>query len=159
MMYKTDGQNIGNTLSPSLREEPPSREGGSSTRRDPEVRPKKKRQYYTASYKLRILNEVDNFTEQGQLGALLRREGLYYSAISRWRKQRNQGQLQGLSQNPGRKKTKNEQEQKRIKELEQENARLKNELKKAETVIEFQKKISEILDLHKNSDQEDEGSS
>ncbi len=71
---------------------------------------------------------------------MLRKEGLYYSTISRWRKQREQGAFQGLSGKRGPKESKNKQEQKRIQELERENARLKKQLQKAETIIDFQKK-------------------
>jgi len=148
-MYTTKEQNPGSGFIPTSAENPsPSREGeGRIAQIDPEVSPKKKRRYYTTKYKLRILDQVDKFTEQGQLGAFLRREGLYYSTISRWRKQRDQGAFQGLSKKRGPKESKNKQEQKRIQELERENARLKNQLQKAETIIDFQKKISEILDI------------
>lgn len=78
---------------------------------------------------------------------MLRKEGLYYSTISRWRKQREQGAFQGLSGKRGPKESKNKQEQKRIQELERVNARLKKQLQKAETIIDFQKKISEILEF------------
>jgi len=148
-MYTTKEQNPGSDFIPTSAENPsPSREGeGRIAQTDPEVSPKKKRRYYTTKYKLRTLDQVDKFTEQGQLGAFLRREGLYYSTISRWRKQRDQGAFQGLSRKRGPKESKNIQEQKRIQELERENAKLKKELKKAATIIEFQKKISEILEI------------
>ena len=149
MMYSTKEHKPGSSsISKSIENSPPSREGGERIgRADPEVLPKKKRRYYTTKYKLRILEQVDQLTEQGQIGALLRKEGLYYSTISRWRKQRDLGILQGLSGKRGPKESKNKQEQKRIQELERENASLKKKLQKAETIIDFQKKISEILEI------------
>jgi len=149
MMYSTKEHKPGSSsISKSVEDSSPSREGDERIgRADPEVLPKKKRRYYTTKYKLRILEQVDQLTEQGQIGALLRKEGLYYSTISRWRKQRDLGILQGLSGKRGPKESKNKQEQKRIQELERENARLKKKLQKAETIIDFQKKISEILEI------------
>ena len=67
------------------------------TQPDPEVAPRAKRRTYTATYKLRILREADGCNQPGQIGALLRREGLYSSHLSTWRKQRARGELQGLS--------------------------------------------------------------
>ncbi len=149
MMYTTKEHNVGSGLNLKSVEDPsPSREGeGRIGQANPEVLPKKKRRYYTTKYKLRILDQVDKFSEQGQLGAFLRREGLYYSTISRWRKQREQGAFQGLSGKRGPKESKNKEEKKRIQELERENIRLKKQLQKAETIIDFQKKISEILEF------------
>jgi len=66
---------------------------------DPEVVPQAKRRQFTAEYKLRILKEADNCTEPGQVGALLRREGLYSSHLTTWRRQRAKGQFEGLSPN------------------------------------------------------------
>ena len=64
---------------------------------DPEVVPKAKRRKFTAEYKLRIVKEADTCTEPGQVGALLRREGLYSSHLSEWRQLRKEGQLPGRS--------------------------------------------------------------
>ena len=152
MVYTTKEHNSGSgSTSTSVADSSPSREGEERIgQADPEILPKKKRKYYTTKYKLRILEQVDQLTEQGQLGALLRKEGLYYSAISRWRKQRGMGAFQGLSGKRGPKESKNKQEQKRIQELERENARLKKQLQKAGTIIDFQKKISEILEFPGN---------
>ena len=63
---------------------------------DPQVVPKAKRRQFSAKYKLRILTEADNCTERGEIGALLRREGLYSSYLADWRKQRESGALNGL---------------------------------------------------------------
>ncbi len=67
------------------------------TQPDPEVAPRAKRRIYTAAYKLRILQEADRCDQSGQIGALLRREGLYSSHLSTWRGQRAAGQLEALS--------------------------------------------------------------
>jgi transposase-like protein len=71
---------------------------------DPEVVPRAKRRQFSAQYKLQILTEADQCSQRGEIGALLRREGLYSSHLTTWRKQRDQGQLQGLApQKRGRK--------------------------------------------------------
>ena len=122
----------------------PSREGaetGRSNQPDPEVPAKTRRRSFTAEYKLRILRELDTCTIQGQKGALLRREGLYSSNIARWREQLEKGLLHGLGQKRGRKPKKNVPEKKRIDELERENAKLRDQLKRAETIIDVQKKF------------------
>jgi transposase-like protein len=77
---------------------------------DPEVVPKAKRRKFSAEYKLRILDESDNCTEPGQIGALLRREGLYSSHLSTWRRQREQGLLEALSSKKRGRKGKDELE-------------------------------------------------
>jgi transposase-like protein len=64
---------------------------------DPEVVPKAKRRRFTAEYKLRIIREADTCTEPGEIGSLLRREGLYSSYLSKWRQQQEEGQLEALS--------------------------------------------------------------
>jgi transposase-like protein len=139
----------------------PSREGaetGRSNQPDPEVPAKTPRRSFTAEYKLRILRELDTCTEQGQKGALLRREGLYSSNVTRWREQLDKGLLHGLGQKRGRKPKKNVPEKKRIDELERENAKLRDQLKKAETIIDVQKKISEALGIPQNSNDKDDRS-
>ena len=84
----------------------------------------------------------------GQIGELLRREGLYSSQLSTWRKQRQEGVLAGLApKRRGRKpKTKNPLADE-VAKLQRENQRLKNNLRKAELVIDVQKKVSEMLDI------------
>lgn len=124
-------------------------ERGSSERiADPEVSAKAKRRQFTTEYKLRILKEADSCTpNSGELGALLRREGLYASSLQTWRRQRDEGVLEGLKpKKRGRKETKNPLEA-RVAELEKENDRLQLQLKKAETIIDVQKKVSELLGL------------
>lgn len=123
--------------------------GDSVIRRpDPEVLEKKARRQYTARYKLRILEEVDACSTSGQVGAVLRREGLYHSNIRTWRQQREKGTLEGLSpKKRGRKAKEPNPLAARVAELERENRRLTEKLRKAETIIEVQKKVSEILGI------------
>ena len=120
---------------------------------DPEVPEKKPRRKFTATYKLRILAEADTCTKTGQLGALLRREGLYSSNLTTWRQQRAQGILQAMSpKKRGRKRKQTNPLAKQVAQLEKENRRLQDKLKKAETIIEVQKKISELLGINQNPD-------
>jgi transposase len=126
---------------------PPS-VGDDATRPDPEVCEKRPRRHFTASYKLRILKEFDACTHPEEKGALLRREGLYYSNICTWSRQREKGKLQGLSpKKRGRRAKEVNPLTKRVAQLEQENRRLNEKLRQAETIIEVQKKISEILGI------------
>jgi len=112
---------------------------------DPEVPEKAKRRRFSAKYKLRILREADGCTEKGQLGALLRREGLYSSHLTTWRRQRDEGSLKGLApRKRGRKPSKN-RKSKREAQLEGEVRRLRKKLEQAETIIEIQKKVAALL--------------
>ena len=113
---------------------------------DPEVPEKASRRKFTADYKLRILKEAEPCQGPGQLGALLRREGLYSSHLTTWRRQAERGTLQALSpRRRGPKPPKPNPLTKRVAALEKENQHLRHKLKQAETIIEVQKKISEIL--------------
>lgn len=115
---------------------------------DPEVREKAVRRRFTAEYKLRILKEADSCTEKGQIGALLRREGLYSSNLTTWQRQMEKGTLDALSpRKTGPKGKRPDPSASRIAELERENERLKKKLRQAETIIEVQKKVSEILQI------------
>jgi len=113
---------------------------------DPEVVPKAKRRKFSAEYKRRILEEADNCTEPGQIGALLRREGLYSSHLSTWRRQRDRGLVQALSPKKRGRKRKDELERE-VARLQRENERLQASLEQAETIIEVQKKLSRLLGL------------
>ena len=105
------------------------------------VRPK--RRQHTAEYKLRILGELDECTGNGEAGAILRREGLYSSLISKWREQREQGSLNGLgSQRRGPKIDPNAAE---LARLQRENKRLKEKLERAELIIDVQKKVTRLI--------------
>ena len=113
---------------------------------DPEVVPKAKRRQFTAKYKLRIVREADACTESGQIGSLLRREGLYSSYLSKWRQQREDGQLQALSSKKrGRKPEDPSVEE--LAQLQRENERLRARLDQAEIIINVQKKLSKLLGL------------
>ena len=120
--------------------------------RDVEVPEKPVRRRFSAAYKLRILEEADACRENtGELGALLRREGLYSSHLNSWRRQRREGTLAGLSpQKRGRKGRGSDEQAQRVKELEKENKRLRRRLHKAETILDIQKKASELLGIPLN---------
>jgi transposase-like protein len=124
---------------------------------DPEVVPQAKRRRFSAGYKLRILEEVDACNEPGQIGALLRREGLYSSHLTTWRRQRVKGQLAGLSpKRRGRKSSVDEVLTQELDALKRENHHLQSRLQQAETIIEVQKKLSGLLGLALNENQSDE---
>ena len=113
---------------------------------DPEVVPRAKRRQYTAEYKLRIVEEADSCSKPGEIGALLRREGLYSSHLSKWRRQRAEGQLQALGERKRGRKGQ-EQQGKEVEELRRENERLYVRLQQVELIIEVQKKLSQLLGL------------
>jgi len=130
----------------------PSVDAATGTRRslhavaDPEVPEKASRRKFTADYKVRILREAETCQHAGQRGALLRREGLYSSHLTTWRRQAERGTLQALSpRRRGPKARTPNPLMKRVATLEKENQHLRHKLKQAETIIEVQKKISEIL--------------
>ena len=124
---------------------------------DPEVADKATRRRFSAKYKRRIVREADRCTKPGELGALLRREGLFSSALSTWRRQRDAGELEGLRPaKRGRKGKPQDARDKRIAELERKNRRLEGKLAQAETVIAIQKKVASLLGIPlKSSDQEE----
>ena len=108
-----------------------------------EVVEKAKRRRYTADYKLRILGEVDACKGTGEIGALLRREGLYSSLVSKWRQQREQGSLEGLG--PHKRGPKADPQAAELARLRRENERLRKRLEQAELIIDVQKKVAQIL--------------
>jgi transposase len=113
---------------------------------DPEVPEKKPRRKFTAAYKLRVIKEAEACTEPGEIGALLRREGLYSSNLSSWRRQCDQGQFKGLSpKKRGRRLRPRNPLAEKLAQLDRENRQLRKKLKQAETIIEVQKKISDLL--------------
>lgn len=116
---------------------------------DPEVPEKATRRKFTAEYKLHILHEADACKDKpGEIGKLLRREGLYSSHLTAWRKQRKSGELRGLApRKRGRQKKKPAVSSKEVDQLRRENARLKRELEQAKLVIDIQKKASEMLGI------------
>jgi transposase-like protein len=122
---------------------------------DPEVPEKKLRRKYTASYKLRMLKEYDACTLSGEIGALLRREGLYHSNINTWRRQRDKGALHGLTpKKRGRKPKQVNPLAREVARLERENKKLSKKLQQAEIIIDVQKKISEILGIPQSNNGE-----
>ena len=121
-----------------------------------EVLAKPKRRRFTVEYKLRILREAEKCTGRGELGALLRREGLYSSTVSNWRRARERGDLSGTGigkRGPNAKPQ--DGRDRRIRELQRENKRLRSRLERAEALIDVQKKVSELLgaDLHQTDEE------
>ena len=112
---------------------------------DPEVTERAKRRRFTVEYKLRVLREADACKGDGDLGALLRREGLYSSHLTMWRRQRDAIAKAGLKARKRGPKAKGVDP--RVKQLERENARLRRRLEEAETIIDFQKKLSKLLGI------------
>ena len=111
---------------------------------DPEVEMRAKRRQFSAQDKLRILNEADSCSESGQIGALIRREGIYWSYLTDWRRELENGQLQGLQ---ARKRGRPRDEQSReVRELRSENEQLKAQLAQAELIISAQKKLAQALE-------------
>ncbi len=119
---------------------------GDETRPDPEVVERARRRTFTAEYRMRIVREADACKEKGQIGALLRREGLYSSHLTDWRKQRDQGGLAALSRSRGR-KPKYSAAEREAAQLRRENDRLKKDLSTARMVIDVQKNVSALLGI------------
>lgn len=112
---------------------------------DPEVSAKPQRRRFTPAYKARIVEQAMACTEPGQIGALLRREGLYSSALTHWRRQYQSGALQALKDDKrGRKRTRDARDQ-QIERLRRENIRLTQKLEKAHIIIDIQKKVAAML--------------
>jgi transposase len=114
-------------------------------RPDPEVRERPTRRSFTVDYKLRILAEADACAEARQVGALLRREGLYYSHLRHWRRQQAAGGRAALAQPRGRKPADATASQ--LVQVQQENARLTRRLAIAEEIIAVPKKVAGLLGL------------
>jgi len=110
-----------------------------TTKANPEVQPKLERRRFTAEYKRRIVMEVEQ-CQHGELGALLRREGLTYAQMGKWRTAAAEGTLgkqRGPVANPNRAA---------MRRLEAENARLKRQLERAELIMDAQKKLARLLE-------------
>jgi transposase len=113
-----------------------------------EVVVKAERRRFTGEYKAKVLREADSCKRPGEIGALLRREGLYWSNLTTWRKQRETGELAGLKGKPrGPQRREKNPLAERVVELERDNARLKRRAERAEGIVELQKKVSEILGI------------
>jgi transposase-like protein len=114
--------------------------------REVEVLAKAERRRFSLEYKRRILQEADACSQSGELGALLRREGLYSSHLAAWRAARARGELSGLSpKKRGRKARPPQAEAKRILQLEREVRRLRARAERAEALVELQKKVAALL--------------
>ncbi len=118
---------------------------------DPEVRTRARRRTFTAEYKRRILEEADRCTGRGEMGALLRREGLYSSHLTTWRRQREAGELAGLA--PKKRGRKKDEEAAELANLRCENERLRKQLDQAELIIAAQKKLAQLLETLKEAEE------
>jgi transposase-like protein len=119
---------------------------------DPEVMEQGKRRRFSAEYKLRILREADACKKRGELGQLLRREGLHSSHLATWRSQQYDLEKYGAVVRRGSRKA----AELRVKQLERENARLKKKLERAESIVQIQKKASELLGIPLSQPDSDE---
>lgn len=126
-----------------------------SARPDPEVVPKAERRHFTAEYKQRILAEAEQCHERGQLGALLRREGLYSSHLNKWRAQRDRAIRQALA--PQKRGRKVDPQAAELERLRQENERLQARLQQAELIIDVQKKLVTLFGTEPSPTPSDEG--
>jgi transposase-like protein len=121
-------------------------DSGAASRPDPEVVAKAKRRTYTAEYKQRILLEAESAAAtRGGLGALLRREGLYSSLLTYWRRERAKGVLEGLTPQKRGPKSKRNPLEEEVQKLLRQNARLTEDLRKAHIIIDVQKKVAALL--------------
>jgi transposase-like protein len=119
-----------------------------------EVVAKAKRKQFSAAEKLRILREVDACQGSGEIGALLRREGIYSSYLTTWRRQRERGELDGLA--PQKRGPKPDPQAIEIERLRRENARLQERLRQAELIIDVQKKVARMLGETSEASKQDE---
>ncbi|QDT03479.1 Transposase [Rubripirellula lacrimiformis] len=110
--------------------------------KDPEVTQKAARRRFTADYKRRIALEAESCSEPGEIGALLRREGIYSSVLAKWRRQLREESLSSSKKSNGKTSPADQ-----LKRLERENERLKEKLRHAELIIDVQKKVSEMMQI------------
>lgn len=122
-----------------------SETGKKEAKISPEVSEKATRRRFTRAYKEQILAQADQCNAPGQVGELLRREGLYSSNLSSWRRQRDSGAL--AAKQRGRKPNPNNKETQELAKLKRDNARLTERLRQAELIIEVQKKVSEMMGI------------
>ena len=153
MMDETDteGRSEGSTprLGAEERSDEAPKRGAPAAPADPEVLAKPKRRQFSAAYRLRILEQADQCQSSGEIGRLLRREGLYSSHLSTWRKARRDGALAGLTPNKrGAKPKKGNPLEPKVRALETEVARLQDELRKAHTIVEVQGKVAGLLGIN-----------
>jgi len=112
-----------------------------------EVRDRPKRRTFTADYKLRVLKEADACCAPGEMGALLRREGLYSSHLTNWRQEREHGALAALGKPRGRRPRPVDVTVEEVARLRKEVARLSKRLEQAELIIDVQKKVASMLGI------------
>ena len=125
-----------------------------------EVTAKPIRRRFTAGYKLRIVRLAEECKEPGEIGSLLRREGLYASQLAAWRKQRDDGTLRGLEpKKRGPEPHPDTRLKKENERLRKQNARLEKKLDQAETIIDFQKKLSKLMGLSDETEASSESGS
>ena len=123
---------------------------------DPEVAATAKRRHFSSSEKRRILSAADRCTEAGEIGVLLRREGIYSSQLSTWRKQREANERAALEpKKRGRKTDPALAEARQVAQLTKQNDRLRHQLAQAHTIIEVQKKLCTLLGLPTAADLEE----
>lgn len=115
---------------------------GKSFQKDPEVVEKASRRRFTDQYKRQIALEAEQCTQPGEIGALLRREGIYSSVLARWRRQLRQ---ESSMSPPKKRRSKKTSSAREIEDLRRENERLKEKLRQAELIIDVQKKVSEMM--------------
>lgn len=115
-----------------------------------------RRRHHTNTYKLRVLAEADQCNQTGQLVALARREGLYASTITKWKEWRDRMQSQDTPPSSPQKPESNESLRNRLRKAERENQRLQLKLKRAEGLIELQKKASELLESLNRAEENNE---
>ena len=148
MTAKRELMRLDGTSAPALGVEKRSEEAPSAgaARPDPEVVAKPTRRQFSAQYRLRILEEADRCTEPGEVGRLLRREGLYSSHLTQWRKARREGSLAGLSpKKRGAKPAPVNPLDGKVRALEAKVARLEKELRTAHTILDVQGKVAGLL--------------
>ncbi len=116
-------------------------------RGDPEVLERPQRRRFSAEYKARIVQEADSCTEAGQIGALLRREGLYSSYLASWRRSYRRGAKAALTDNKRGRKQQFSPVEKENERLRKQMTHLERRLERAEAIIEIQKKISMIAGI------------
>ena len=134
---------VGRPLEGAVGDRKRTTDGRVATGPDPELVERPRRRSFTAKYKLKVLGEADACTKPGEIGTLLRREGLYTSHLSAWRKQRDEGALQALSQRRGRPAADPRDAQ--LASLRRRAERAEAELEKARRVIEVQGNVSALL--------------
>jgi transposase-like protein len=112
---------------------------------DPQVDSRPQRRHFSAAYKARIVEEAERCTQLGEVGALLRREGLYSSNLSKWREQYRTGALDALRDDKRGRKARKHPLEDEIARLRKENARLSCRIERAEAIIDIQKKVAAML--------------